>query len=144
MKSSTISFNLYKLFKPTFVQKPQYSINRWSVWILKTSIQDGQNLQVLVIALKRMGMVSIKSIHDLVSGLYCVPICTGTIHKMLTEYAAKLADTEECIKQEIITSPITPFMKQGFVLTRCQTGCIVFNYKAHLSKWVPKLKQVYF
>ena len=81
---------------------------------LKSTKQYGQNLQALVIALNTMGMVSINRTHDLVSGLFCIPISTGTIHKMVTECAAKLAGTVERIKQEIITSPIAHFDETGF------------------------------
>lgn len=81
---------------------------------LKATKQYGQNLQALVIALNTLGMVGINRTHELVSGLFCIPISTGTIYKMVTECAAKLAGTIACIKQEIITSPIAHFDETGF------------------------------
>ena len=81
---------------------------------LKSTTQYGQNLQALVIALNTMGMVSINRTHDLVKGLFSIPMSTGTIHKMVTECAIKLTGTVERIKQEIIASPVVHFDETGF------------------------------
>ena len=76
-------------------------------------MQYGVNLKSLVVALNTLGMVSINRTHEILSDLFCIPISTGTIHKMVTECAGKLTSVVEVIKSRVINSPIVHFDETG-------------------------------
>ena len=80
---------------------------------LKSTMQYGVNLKSLVVALNTLGMVSINRTHEILSDLFCIPISTGTIHKMVTECAGKLTSVVEVIKSHVINSPIVHFDETG-------------------------------
>ena len=80
---------------------------------IKSTTQYGQNLQALVIALNTIGMVSINRTHEILSDLFCIPISTGTIHKMVTECAKKILPIIKVIKERLIASPIVHFDETG-------------------------------
>ena len=80
---------------------------------ITSTMQYGQNLQALVIALNTIGMVSIHRTHEILSDLFCIPISTGTIHKMVTECAKKILPIIDVIKEKIIASPIVHFDETG-------------------------------
>lgn len=80
---------------------------------INSTMQYGINLQSLVVSLNTVGMVSIGRTHDILSDLFCIPISTGTIHKMVTECAGKLSSIIEEIKVRLITSPIVHFDETG-------------------------------
>lgn len=69
--------------------------------------------QALVVALNTVGMVSIGRTHEILSDLFCIPISTGTIHKMMTECAGKLTSIIDEIRTHIIASPIVHFDETG-------------------------------
>ena len=69
------------------------------------------NFQALVVALNTVGMVSIGRTPEILSDLFCIPISTGTIHKMVTEYAGKLTSIIDEIKTRwYITLPIATIL----------------------------------
>lgn len=80
---------------------------------ITSTMQYGQNLQALVIALNTIGMVSINRTHEILSDLFCIPISTGTIHKMVTECAKKILPIIDEIKEKLIASPIVHFDETG-------------------------------
>ncbi len=80
---------------------------------IKSTMQYGVNLQSLVVALNTLGMVSINRTHEILSDLFCIPISTGTIHKMVTECADKLTSIVGVIKSRITASPIVHFDETG-------------------------------
>ncbi len=80
---------------------------------ITATMQYGQNLQALAIALNTIGMVSINRTHEILSDLFCIPISTGTIHKMVTECAQKILPIIDVIKEKIIASPIVHFDETG-------------------------------
>ncbi len=80
---------------------------------IKSTMQYGYSLQALVVALNTMGMVSINRTHELLSDLFCIPISTGTIHKMVTECAGKLSLVVEGIREKLLKSPIIHFNETG-------------------------------
>lgn len=85
-------------------------------------MQYGYNLQSLVVELNTMGMVSINRTHELLSDLFCIPISTGTIHKMVAECAGKLSSVVESIRGKLLKSPIIHFDETGtrvYNNTRC-------------------------
>ena len=46
---------------------------------VKAAVQYGENLQSLAVALNTVGAVSIKRTHEILSGVFNIPIATGTI-----------------------------------------------------------------
>ncbi len=80
---------------------------------IKSTMQYGQNLQALTVALNTIGMVSINRTHEILSDLFCIPISTGTIHKMVTECAQKITPVVKMIKEKIIASALVHFDETG-------------------------------
>ena len=46
---------------------------------VKAAVQYGENLQSLAVALNTVGAVSIKRTHEILSGVFNIPIATGTM-----------------------------------------------------------------
>ncbi|WP_083461546.1 IS66 family transposase [Cellulosilyticum ruminicola] len=90
-------------------------------------MQYGQNLQALVIALNTIGMVSINRTHEILSNLFCIPISTGTIHKMVTECAQKILPVIDVIKEKMIASPIVHFDEIGTRVDNKHVGYIMLQ-----------------
>ena len=62
---------------------------------VKASVQYGENLQALSVALNTVGAVSIKRTHEILSGVFNIPIATGTISSMVKRCADVLSNTAE-------------------------------------------------
>ena len=73
---------------------------------INSRMQYGVNLEALVIALNTVGMVSVNRTHEILSGVFGVPISTGTIFSMVSGCAEKLAGAVEEIKEAIIEAPL--------------------------------------
>ena len=54
---------------------------------IKAAVQYGKNLQALVVALNTVGAVSINRTHEILSGVFNIPLATGTIKNMVTRCA---------------------------------------------------------
>lgn len=80
---------------------------------IKATVQYGENLQVLSVALNTVGAVSIKRTHEILSGVFNIPIATGTINNMVKRCADGLTDTIEKIKQKMQTSALGHFDETG-------------------------------
>ncbi|MEG2974001.1 MAG: IS66 family transposase [Clostridium sp.] len=80
---------------------------------INSTMQYGVNLKAVAVALNTIGMVSIGRTHEILSDLFCIPISTGTIHKMVTECADRLSPAIEAIKASIIDAPIVNFDETG-------------------------------
>ena len=57
---------------------------------VKAAVQYGENLQALFVALNTVGAVSIKRTHEILSGVFNIPIATGTISSMVKRCADRL------------------------------------------------------
>ena len=80
---------------------------------IKATVQYGENLQALAVALNTVGAVSIKRTHEILSGVFNIPISTGTIKNMVKRYADCLTDTVGKIKQKMIGSGLGHFDETG-------------------------------
>ena len=80
---------------------------------IKASVQYGENLQALSVALNTVGAVSIKRTHEILSGVFNIPIATGTISNMVKRCADGLSDTVEKIRQKMQTSALGHFDETG-------------------------------
>lgn len=59
---------------------------------IKAAVQYGENLQALSVALNTIGAVSVKRTHEIISGVFNIPIATGTISNMVNRCASKVTD----------------------------------------------------
>ena len=50
---------------------------------VKAAVQYGENLQALAVVLNTVGAVSVKRTHEILSGVFNIPIATGTISSMV-------------------------------------------------------------
>ena len=71
---------------------------------VKAAVQYGENLQALAVALNTVGAVSIKRTHEILSGVFNIPIATGTISSMVKRCADSLSETVGKIKDKMIGS----------------------------------------
>ena len=73
---------------------------------IRSTMQYGVNMEALAISLNTIGMVSINRTHEILSGVFGVPISTGTISSMVSECAKNLAEPVREIKDAIIKEPL--------------------------------------
>ena len=77
------------------------------------TMQYGNNLEALAIALNTVGMMGIKRTHDILSGVFGVSISTGTIYNMVKECAYNLTNTVEQIRRIVTSQPVVHFDETG-------------------------------
>jgi len=77
------------------------------------TIQYGDNLEALAVALNTVGMMGIKRTHDILSAVFGVPISTGTICSMVKSCAGKLVNTVEQIRAIVTSLPLAHFDETG-------------------------------
>ena len=80
---------------------------------VKAAVQYGENLQSLAVALNIVGAVSIKRTHEILSGVFNIPIATGTISSMVKRCADSLSETVGKIKDKMIGSALGHFDETG-------------------------------
>lgn len=80
---------------------------------VKAAVQYGENLQLLAVALNTVGAVSIKRTHEILSGVFNIPIATGTISSMVKRCADSLSETVGKIKDKMIGSALGHFDETG-------------------------------
>ena len=68
---------------------------------INSTMQYGVNLEALVVSLNTVGMVSISRTHEILSGVFGIPISTGTIVSMVSGCAESVTDTVKDIKDTI-------------------------------------------
>ena len=76
---------------------------------VKATVQYGENLQALSVALNKVGAVSVKRTHEILSGVFNIPIATGTISNMVKLCADAVSETVNRIKQKITESGLGHF-----------------------------------
>lgn len=80
---------------------------------VKATVQYGENLQALSVALNTVGAVSVKRTHEILPGVFNIPIATGTISSMVKRCASSLSDTVNKIKDKVIDSALGHFDETG-------------------------------
>lgn len=80
---------------------------------VKATVQYGENLQALAVALNTVGAVSIKRTHEILSGVFNIPIATGTVSSMVKRCADSLSETVGKIKDKMIGSALGHFDETG-------------------------------
>lgn len=80
---------------------------------VKAKVQYGSNLQALAVSLNTVGAVSVNRTHEILSGVFNIPIATGTISNMVKRCADRLTDTVDEIKRRVIDSGLGHFDETG-------------------------------
>lgn len=80
---------------------------------VKATVQYGENLRALSVALNTVGAVSIKRTHEILSGVFNIPIATGTISNMVKRCADALSNTVVKIKKKMKDSALGHFDETG-------------------------------
>ena len=77
------------------------------------TVQYGKNLQALVVALNTIGAVSIHRTHEILGGVFDIPLAEGTISRMVSGCSTSLDQVLERIRLELINSEIVHFDETG-------------------------------
>lgn len=80
---------------------------------VKATVQYGENLQALSVALNTVGAVSVKRTHEILSGVFNIPLATGTISNMVKHCADAVSETVDRIKQKVANSGLGHFDETG-------------------------------
>lgn len=80
---------------------------------VKAAVQYGENLQALSVALNTVAAVSVKRTHEILSGVFNIPIATGTISNMVKRCADAVSETVNRIKQKVTESGLGHFDETG-------------------------------
>lgn len=80
---------------------------------VKATVQYGKNLQALSVALNTVGAVSVKRTHEILSGVFNIPLATGTISNMVKRCANAVSETVNRIKQKVANSGLGHFDETG-------------------------------
>ncbi len=80
---------------------------------IKATIQYGDNLQALVSSLNTTGAVSVKRIHEILMGVFNVPISTGTIRNIVHRCAEAVGPAYDRIREEMISAELSHFDETG-------------------------------
>jgi transposase len=73
---------------------------------INSTMQYGANLNALVVSLNAVGMVSINRTHEILGGVFGIPISTGTISAMVGSCADKVEGTVLEIKEALLQEPV--------------------------------------
>lgn len=80
---------------------------------ITSTMQYGDNLEALAIALNTSGMMSLNRTHDLLSAVFGIPISVGTIFQMVKGCGAKLIATVNHIRDVVASLPRVHFDETG-------------------------------
>jgi transposase len=80
---------------------------------ITSTMQYGVNLEALAITLNTVGMVSINRTHEILSGVFGIPISTGTISSMVCDCATTVKASVIEIKETITQEPVVSYDETG-------------------------------
>ena len=80
---------------------------------VKATVQYGENLQALSVALNTVGAVSVKRTHEILSGVFNIPLATGIISNMVKRCVDAVSETVNRIKQKVADSSLGHFDETG-------------------------------
>jgi len=73
---------------------------------IKAVVQYGENLQTLAVALNTVGAVSVNRTHEILSGVFGIPLSTGTISNMVSNCANTLNEVDETIRKKLTEAEV--------------------------------------
>ncbi|MCP3664888.1 MAG: IS66 family transposase, partial [Gammaproteobacteria bacterium] len=71
-----------------------------------SSMQYGDGVKSLAIALNTEGMMSISRTHNILSAVLGLPVSTGTITTIVSKFADKVSSTVEAIRKVLLSKPV--------------------------------------
>lgn len=80
---------------------------------IKASVQYGENLQALVVAMNTIGAVSINRTREILGSVFDIPLSTGTICTMVGKCAEKISNAVNTAQTKIINSDLGHFDETG-------------------------------
>lgn len=80
---------------------------------IKAAVQYGENLQALSVAMNTIGAVSVKRTHEILSGVFNIPLSTGTISSMVKRCADSVSSAVATIKTKITEAVLAHFDETG-------------------------------
>jgi len=80
---------------------------------IRGTIQYGVNMEALASSLNTIGMMSINRTHEILSGVFGVPISTGTISSMVQRCAELAAEPVRVIKEAVTDAVVVHFDETG-------------------------------
>jgi transposase len=80
---------------------------------IDSAFQYGVNLKALAVSLNTIGMVGLNRSHEILRGVFHVPISPGSITDMVKECAQSVLQTVSDIKDAILESPLVHFDETG-------------------------------
>lgn len=89
---------------------------------IKASVQYGENLQALVVAMNTVGTVSINRTREILGSIFNIPLSAGTIHTMVEKCAEKNSDAVKPSESKLSAPVLDTLMRLGSELTVKQTG----------------------
>lgn len=73
---------------------------------INSSMQYGNGIRALAIALNTAGMISVDRVNKLLKGVLALPISCGTIARMVSQFASDIDGTVQKIKETLLDSPV--------------------------------------
>lgn len=73
---------------------------------INSSMQYGDGVRALAIALNSFGMMSADRTHKILTGILGLPISPGTISSMVSQFGSSINDTVQEIKTALLASPV--------------------------------------
>ena len=80
---------------------------------ITSTMQYGDNLEALAIALNTSGMMSLNRTHEILGAVFGIPISAGTVFQMVKECGAKLMPTVNHIRGIVASLPRVHFDETG-------------------------------
>lgn len=80
---------------------------------IKATVQYGENLSALAIALNTSGMMSVNRTHEILTGVFGIPISTGTISSMVKRCAEQVEGVVASIKVALSKKSVVHFDETG-------------------------------
>jgi transposase len=80
---------------------------------IRAAVQYGENLQALAVAMNTVGAVSVGRTHEILSGVFGIPLSTGTISNMAGRCADNLTGVLESIRQKLTAAGVVHFDETG-------------------------------
>lgn len=80
---------------------------------INSTVQYGDNVAALAVALNTNGMMGVNRVHETINGVFGVPISVGTVAAMVSRCAKQVEPAVECIKEGITSAPLGHFDETG-------------------------------
>jgi transposase len=80
---------------------------------ITSTMQYGESLEALAVTLVTRGCVSLNRTHEILSGVFGIPISTGTISAMVSHCTQQVSGTVGRIKEAVSREPITNVDETG-------------------------------